>query len=418
MIARLQTTYHSYHPQFWLMFVGMLISTIGASMIWPFLMIYVSENLEAPMTVAAGLMTLNSAAGLVASFLAGPFIDRLGRKWIMVGSLVLNALAYVLLSGASDLSSFAFLMILSGAVNPIYRIGGDAMVADLVPPEKRADSYALLRLSNNLGVAIGPAVGGFLASSSYATAFYFAAIGMILYSLLMAFFGVETLPKAEAMKAKATAVSEKMGGYLPILSDRRFIFFVITYTLVATCAALIWVILPVYAKTNYHLQEKLYGLIATTNAVMVVALQVSVTKVTKRYATLPVLAVGGAFYTVALGSVAFGQGFWGFWTSMVIMTMGELILVPTANTYAANLAPPDKRGRYMSIFGLSWRVAIGIGPIFGGMLNDNIGPASIWFGGAVLGALSVVFFLLQERTARKNRTDEPDPQFTITSSSK
>ena len=46
MIARLQTTYHSYHPQFWLMFLGMLISTIGASMIWPFLMIYVSENLD------------------------------------------------------------------------------------------------------------------------------------------------------------------------------------------------------------------------------------------------------------------------------------------------------------------------------------------------------------------------------------
>ena len=105
------------------MFVGMLISTIGASMIWPFLMIYLSENLEAPMTVAAGLMTLNSVAGLAASFLAGPFIDRLGRKWIMVGSLLLNALAFILLSGASDLVSFAFLMALSGAANPIYRIG-------------------------------------------------------------------------------------------------------------------------------------------------------------------------------------------------------------------------------------------------------------------------------------------------------
>ena len=177
-------------------------------------------------------------------------------------------------------------------------------------------------------------------------------------------------------------------------------------------------ILPVYAKTNFQVQEKLYGLIATTNAVMVVMLQLSVTKITKRFATLPVLAVGGAFYTVALGSIAFGQGFWGFWTSMVIMTIGELILVPTANTYAANLAPPDKRGRYMSIFGLSWRVAIGLGPFLGGMLNDNIGPSSIWIGGAAIGALSVVLFLLQERTARKNRTDGPDPQFTIASSSK
>ena len=209
-----------------------------------------------------------------------------------------------------------------------------------------------------------------------------------------------------------------MGGYLPILRDRRFISFVLTYTLVTTCASLIWVILPVYAKTNYGVPEKLYGLIATTNAVMVVSLQVAVTKVTKLYSTLPVLALGGVFYAVALGSVAFGQGFWGFWISMVIMTIGEIILVPTANTYAANLAPADKRGRYMSIFGLSWRVAIGTGPIFGGMLNDNVGPRAIWFGGAVLGVLGVIFFLLQDRVSKKNRNGEPDSQFTITSSSK
>jgi hypothetical protein len=65
MISRLQSTLQKYPRQFWVMFVGMLISTIGSSMIWPFLLVYVSERLDAPLTAIASLLTLNSAMGLL-----------------------------------------------------------------------------------------------------------------------------------------------------------------------------------------------------------------------------------------------------------------------------------------------------------------------------------------------------------------
>jgi MFS family permease len=400
MIQRIHSIYRDYPGQFWLMFVGMLISTVGSSMIWPYLMIYVSESLEAPLTLAASLMTLNSASGLAASFLVGPIIDRFGRKWVMVISLLVNGLAYIFLSTASGLSSFAVLMAVSGAANPLYRMSGDAMVADLIPPEKRPDAYALLRMSNNIGVALGPAIGGFLAATSYALAFYLAAVGMGAYGLLLALFAVETLPKLEVKESGFGGKGEKFGGYLTILRDKPFITFALAYTLVIICASLVWVVLPVYAKENFGIPENIYGFIPTTNALMVVTLQVAVTQITKRFSTLPVLTVGAAFYCVAVGGMTFGSGFWGFWIFMVVMTIGELILVPTASTYAANLAPPDKRGRYMSIFGLSWRIAIGTGPILGGVLNDNIGPKAIWVGGGLIGLLSVITFLVMIRRAK------------------
>lgn len=379
------------------MFFGMLISMIGGSMVWPFLMIFLSENLEVQMTVAASLMTINSLAGLIASFLAGPVIDRLGRKWIMVFSLFLNGLSYILLGNASSLAAFVVLMTLNGIAQPLYRIGGDAMLADLLPVEKRADGYALLRMSNNLGVAIGPAMGGFLAATSYTLAFYGAAAGMVIYGILLAVFAYETLPKIPDLPLGEATQKEAFGGYLSILRDIPFIAFSLTYTLVIIVASLVWVLLPVYAKQNYQISESLYGWIPTTNALMVVFLQVPVTKVSKRYATLPVLAVGAGFYTIAVGSIALGSAFLYFWISMVILTIGELVLVPTASTYAANLAPPDKRGRYMSIFGLSWRIALGTGPILGGVLNDNLGPQAIWYGGALLGLSSVILFLLLQK---------------------
>ncbi len=396
LLNRIQRTYHSYPRQFWLLFFGMLISTFGASMVWPFLMIYVSEKLELPLAATASLMTLNAAMGLVFSFLAGPLTDRIGRKWVMVVSLGMNSLAYLLMSQAESLGAFAVLMAISGAFNPLYRIGADAMMADLVPAEKRMDAFSLLRTSHNLGIALGPLIGGVLASVSYTFAFVSGAVGMAIYGLLVGFFARETLP---APAAESKPQKDKLGGYGRILKDRPFVTFAVIFTLTQMCAVLIWVLLGVYAKQNFQVPESLYGLIPATNAIMVVLFQIPVTQVTKRYQPLAVLAVGSLFYALAVGSVALGQGFLGFWISMVIMTTGELILSPTSMAYVANLAPLDMRGRYMSVYGMTWGVAAGIGPLVGGFLNDNFGPVYIWYGGFIVGMISTFGFSLLARRA-------------------
>jgi MFS family permease len=402
MSERLQRIFNAYPRQFWLLFWGLLISTIGTSMIWPFLMIYVSERLSLPLTLVASLMTLNAGMGLLSSFFAGPIIDRAGRKWVMAISLCVSGLVYFGLSRADSLPAFAALMATSGAFSPLYRVGADAMMADLIPAERRADAYSLLRTGNNLGVALGPVIGGIIATISYATAFYFAAGGLLLYSLLVTFLAVETLPARSPDEAPGAAVKERFGGYGRVLGDRQFISFIGTYTLIQICAAMIWVLLAVYAKENYAVSESLYGFIPMTNALMVVFFQYSVTQVTKRRQPLAVLAVGGLLYSIALGSVALGRGFWGFWLSMVILTVGELIQSPTATTLAANLAPAEMRGRYMSLYGLTWGVATGVGPVLGGLLNDHLGPAAIWYGGAAIGFTGVLLFLgLMQRYERR-----------------
>jgi MFS family permease len=380
-----------YPRQFWLLFWGLLISTIGASMIWPFLMIYVSERLSLPLTTIASLMTLNAAVGLVFSFIGGNFIDRAGRKWIMVISLAINGLVYILLSYSNTLSAFAILMALSGAFNPLYRVGADAMMADLIPAEKRLDAYSLLRMGNNVGVALGPAIGGFIATRSYTTAFFLAAAGMLTYSLLLTFFARETLPRDSGMEKKE---KESLGGYGRALRDKPFMLFSGTFVLTQICAAIMWVLLAVYVKQNFQIPESQYGWIPTTNAVMVIAFQMLVTSISKRYPPFFLLAFGSLLYAAAVGSVAMGQAFWAFLTSMVILTVGELILVPTATTLAANLSPQDMRGRYMSIYGLTWGIAAGIGPILGGFLNDNIGPTAIWYGGLLVGLVAAGLFVI------------------------
>ena len=396
-----------YPRQFWLLFWGMLLSTIGASMIWPFLMVYASERLNLPLTQTASLVTINSTASLIMTFAAGQITDRVGRKLVMVISLLSNGVVYLFLSHAATYTQFAILMVLLGASNPLYRVGADAMMADLITPDKRADAYSVMRMSNNAGVAIGPSVGGFLAAASQYLAFYIASTGLFIFGLLILFFAVETLPVTS--KEETARKKEVWGGYDRVFKDRPFITTITNMIFGLITASLMWVLLPVYATKVVGVPKQLYGFIPTTNALMVVFLQVLVTQWTKKHPPLRMIALGMLFYAFGVGSVVLGTGFWGFWTSMVIITIGELIIVPTSSTYVANLAPADMRGRYMSIYGLTWSLSIGIGPLLGGFLSDNFGPPATWYGGFLIGITSVILFFVIERVFYKKEPAQPIP---------
>jgi MFS family permease len=273
----------------------------------------------------------------------------------------------------------------------VYQVGADAMLADMIPPEKRTDAYAINRIANNAAFALGPAMGGFLATRSYNLAFYGAAAGFITYSLLLFFQAQETLVVTET-RDTTTLLTRKeiLQSYSRVFQDRPFIIYIALMSIGLIAPTLIWILMPVYAKTHYGVPEGLYGWIPTTNALMCVFIQYFVTRVTRRYKTLPVVGAGMLVYAIGTGSVALMTGFGGFWLSMVILTFGELIFVPTATKYVADLAPADLRGRYMSLHWLGWGLARTLSPIVGGLLNDKISPHAIWIGGLLIGLTSVL----------------------------
>ena len=398
------------------MFFGMIVSTVGSSMIWPFMTIYASQKLDLPLTAIGGLLSINAASSMISAILAGPVVDTVGRKWMMALGLAANGLGYLLLSQAETFPQFVILMGMNGLANPLYRVAADAMLADLVPPEQRTNAYAMLRLSNNLGISIGPVIGGFVAARSYTIAFIAAAAGLAIYALLISFLARETIPhiqpQAEAdpagsptkqQKGLGKRLLENLIGYRTVIGDGKFMRFVLVFMLVQCCAVLIWVLMPVHARQNYGVLENEYGWIASSNALMVVVLQIGVTNIFRRYPPLAVLSIGAALYGLSNYMVGLAQNFNGFLAAMLVMTCGELLLMPTSSTYTANLAPAEKRGRYMSFYGLSWPAASGIAPLAGGLLNDQFGPGALWLGGLAVGlAAALIYAVYQMREGRYN----------------
>ena len=392
---RVSSIFRRYPFQFWLMLMGLVISTTGTTMVWPFLTIYASEKLLLPLAAVTSLMTFNSVSGFVSSVIAGSLVDRFGRKGMMVIGLFGMAIVYLGYMPAREFWQFALLMLLSGSFNPLYRVGTDAIVADMIEPENRTQAYSLVRMGRNVGVALGPILGGLVLSRSYNIGFITASIALTFFGLLTIFFLKETLQRDpnrhhDSLRDQLRVISEA-------LRNKAFSRMVGSFTLMEICATLMWVVLAVYIKQNYGIGEAQYSWIPTTNALMVIFLQVLITRLTQKHSPTRVMPVGAAFYAVAMLLVALSGNFWGFLLAMIIMTFGELITAPTATAYVANLAPADQRGRYLGFFGLAWYVALSIGPMGAGFLSDSISIHAPWFAGAIVGVISVLSFLSLRR---------------------
>jgi MFS family permease len=389
-----------YPRQFWVLFFGTLVSAGGNSLVWPFMTIYVHEKLGVPLTVVGAVLAANAAAGLLSQVVAGPFVDRFGRKIPMVISLGTRAVILVGLGLANSLGAFVILVVLSGFFGSMYNPGLNAMVADIVQPKRRMEAYGLIRIVANLGIAIGPAIGGFIATRSYLVSFLVAATSSALYFLIISLFVKETKPEAEVSHDGA---SQRDGGYGHLMRDYHFLFFCLAYTAMGIAYIQMMTIFPVYIKNQYQVPESQFGLIMAANAAMVVVFQYPLTRIVGRYRLAPTLASGALFTALGVGMVAVSSSFATFLLSMVVLTIGELIFAPSSIAFVAKVAPETMRGRYMGVYGMTLGLSFGLGPIVGGMINDNLSPVLIWPIMASVALVSAVAFLLIGRIATDER---------------
>jgi MFS family permease len=94
--------------------------------------------------------------------------------------------------------------------------------------------------------------------------------------------------------------------------------------------------------------------------------------------------------------------------AIVVITIGEMIVMPTSQALAANFAPEDMRGRYMAVYGLSWAMPAMFAPLAAGIILDNYDPNLLWYIGGILCAVTALaFFALHTWVGREERFTHP-----------
>ncbi len=382
-----------YPRQFRILLGGTLVNSIGSGMVFPFLTLYLHERLALSMTAVGLVLLLWSASSLVGQLVGGSLTDQLGRKRLMAFSLGTSAIALAGLGLANSVWVASLVTVLDGVLSAMYQPATDAMVADLISTEKRSQAYGLVRIIRNLGIAIGPAIGGFLAARSYLLTFLISAAATLIFSVVVIAFMQETLPQRRTMRRQTFEPVSR--GILTVLQDSPFIVFCTAIALTTVAYSPMMTILPVYMNDQFGLSANYFGWVMTTNAGMVVLLQYSITRATERFPRLSVIAAGTILYGIGIGSVTLGREFGHFVVAMAIMTFGEMLLTPTATALAADMAPPDLRGRYMGMLGLAWNLGWGGGPLLGGLVTDRLAPWALWpIMGFAAASVALVYLVL------------------------
>jgi MFS family permease len=363
--------------------------------------VYIRESLVIAVMTVTVLLTIRSVAGMASTSVAGVILDRFGRKTALVCSMGGYGLVFVSMAFTHHLALWVLLMASQGVFNAMQVVGQRAMVADLIQPERRSDAYALLRVMKNTGVALGPSIGSVLVAISYTLAFLSAAMLMLVAAAIVIWLIPETLTREDYFDDETPIKAQKEFGYGRILRDYRFLIYCGVFSLIPMVYIMPMTLMPVYMKEQYGLAESNFGIMMTVNASMIVLCEFWLTRSVKRFQLERVLAVGASFYATSMVIMAVAASFEAFMLVMVVLTIGEMLVMPNAITYTSNLAPPDMRGRYMSVHQFAWSAGAAIGPLIAGLLNDGISPQATWFGGAVLGALAMLGFVLIGVSGRK-----------------
>jgi len=352
------------------------------------------------------LFGIFSISSFIGSMLGGALTDRLGRKGMLIFSLIATSISSVAMGLVGSLQSFYLLAVLMGILVDIGGPAHQAVVADLLPEEKRAEGYGILRVAFNVSVAIGPVIGGFLAARSYLLLFITDAVISLITAAVIYFALPETKPET-APGTVPESMAGSFRGYVVVLKDRIFILFMVASMMMAFVYMNMNTTLGVYLRDVHSEPEYRYGLILSLNAIMVVLLQFPITRRIEGYPPMLMMALGTFLYALGFALYGFVSAYSLFLFAMVIITLGEMIVAPVAQAIVANLAPEDKRGRYMAVYGISWGIPFAIGPYLAGQIMDNADPRYLWYAAGIVGLLGVAGYLqLHYLTRNKMSTEE------------
>lgn len=379
MFNRIKQIYHEFPARFWLVVLVSFIDNLGGNTLWPFFTLYITQRFEVGLTQAGMVLGAFSAFGLIGNMIGGGLTDKFGRKVIILVGLVFSALSTLSLGLVNEFSMLLPLAVVIGLLSRMAGPAHQAMVVDILPDEKRQEGFGILRVSANLTWVIGPIIGGFIAGRSYFALFVIDSVVSCLVAVLVLILIPETKPDTGQ---ESESMARTFAGYGEVGRDLPFIAFLVVSMLMLLVYLQMYSALSVFLRDTHGMPTQVFGLLMTASPITVILFQFPTTRAIKPYPPFLMMVLATFFYMIGFGMYGFVSSIWLFALALVVITVGEMVHMPTASTLVAGFAPEDKRGRYMAVSGLAWGIPSVIGPSAAGLIFDNFNPFTLWYAAA------------------------------------
>ena len=359
---------------FWWIWLSILVNWVGG-FAGPVLALYLTNARGFSPTRTGLLVSLLGLGGLLGAYLGGRSADRFGRRRTMVAGHLWTAASMAALGLATTPWTLAVAGFSVGLGAVSVRPAMQAALADVVPLEDRQRAFALNYWALNVGMSVSAALAGVLVERGYATAFLSDAAATALCAGVIWVKVPETRPPTPARSAGPERPESSAGA--EDRPDRYFVVFVLATLLFALVFQQASTTLPVVLAREGHRPETI-TLLAALNGVLVVLLQLPLTRLARSRNRGVVLLVAGVTLGLGFGLLGFAAGAAAFAGCVVLWTFGEMLQAPAGVGVVADRAPAHRRGRYQGWYGMAWSVAALLGPAGGGWLVDRGSADLLW----------------------------------------
>ncbi|MGW5869161.1 MDR family MFS transporter [Streptomyces sp. NPDC055239] len=387
--------------EFWWLWTSTLVNRLGA-FVATFMALYLTLDRGYSATYAGLVAALHGLGGVVSSIGAGVMTDRLGRRPTLLIAQSSTALSVALLGFMKDPLAIAAVAFLVGMASNASRPAVQAMMADIVRPEDRVRAFSLNYWAINLGFAISSAGAGFIAEFSYLAGFLIEAVMTMVCAVVV----FAKLPESRPVRTALEKASEPDVGLGTVLRDGRFMGVVGLSFLIAVIFQQGAVGLPV-AMGEAGFTPVDYGVAIAVNGVLIVALQIPVTRFIEHRDPQRLLIISALLAGYGFGLTAFAGSIGVFALTVCVWTLAEIINAPTQTGLVVRLSPTHGRGRYQGMYTLSWAVAALVAPLMSGFVIDHFGAQWLWATCAVVGTVAALGYwsLMRGLPAEETETE-------------
>jgi MFS family permease len=372
---------------FWLLWGGQLITSVGG-FVMPFLALYLTgqRGYSASFTgVALAAFATGSGIGTLAG---GLISDRLGRRPVLVAGEFLAVAGMVLLSTASSKALVIAGMLVVGTGLNSTRPARAAAVADLVSEIDRQRAYSLLYWATNLGFSVSAVAAGTIAAHGFTPLFIVNILANVLAGILVYRWVPETRTEVAERPVRGAGEPARVGG------NRAFIVLLGCVPILGFLFQQPLVTLPL-TMTADHSSPADYGLVMMTNGLVIALMQLPLTRIVTGVRAEVALAVGIVVTGIGMGLTAAAHSVPAYAGTVVVWSLGEIVVWPTCTALVAKLAPAHARGVYHGWFLAVWSGSVIVANLLSGQLIQTFGTALVWTACVIpaLVAASVVLML-------------------------
>jgi predicted MFS family arabinose efflux permease len=371
---------------------------LGQFAFFAFFAIWALTERDAAATQVGIAYTCSGLAAVAGSLFGGRLSDRIGRQPVIVAASVVQTAtpAILLVPGLPILAAYGVLVVM-GFIQPVRGTSQRALLADLIGEDGREEAFGAFRVVLNAGATLGPLVGAALVTWRWEPLF----AGIV---------GAYALSLVAALRLPESARSAETGGAAslrPLARDAALLT-VFVAAIGGWCSyAAFELLLPISLTQTHGLGPATWGLLFALNPIVIVLLQMRITRWTTGIPRGVKLAAGvllmASPYLLLEASAVLPVVV----VVLLVVVLGEMLWAPASEALIANLAPPGLRGVYLGTANAASWLGLSLAPAIGLQTRAAFGDAAMWILIAVVGVTGASLYLLAWRQAESRRDRSP-----------